>query len=161
MSNFFPVSADRAAEAYSAALLRCQQYRFAASARRAVAAAFDGAYCTKALEPKFSALFPGDRVHYYSASYSGDKFLIIGRTTATGARLNVEMRLCRKCNKRINAAELIETAEDYEQRLSNLEAALKSFYANIQQYNVLCGCFITARDRVADVINCLDQPGSF
>lgn len=161
MADFWPVSADRAADAYAAALLRCQQYRLAIAARRAVAAAFDGAYCTKALESKFAALFPGDRVHYYSASYSGDKYLIIRRTTASGAHLETEMRLCRKGERHISTAALIESAEDNEKRLAQLEAAIETFYDNIAQYNVLCNCVRSAHSRVADVIHCLDHTYSF
>ena len=161
MSDFYPVSADRANEAYAAALQRCQEYQFAASARRAIAAAFDGAFCTKALEPRFAALFPVDHVHYYTSSYSGDKFLIVRRTTAAGARIETEIRLCRKGEKRISAAALIAAAEDNENRLIKLQTALDSFYDNIGQYNTLCQCVRAARDRVSDVMYCLDRPGSF
>lgn len=161
MSDFWPVSVDRAADAYAAALVRCQQYRLAASARRAVAAAFDGSYCTKALESKLSALFPGDCVHYYTASYSGDKMLIITRITSTGTTIRTEIRLCRKGEKRISAAPLIESAEYNEQQLASLEIALASFFDNIGQYNTLCSCLRAAHSRVSAVMNCLDHSGSF
>lgn len=161
MSDFWPVSADRAADAYAAALLRCQQYRFAAAVRRAIAAVFDDAYCTKALEPKFAALYPDDRVYYYTASYSGDKMLVITRQTDTGATLKTEIRLCRKGEKRIDKATLIQSAEWHEQQLYNLESSLTSFYDNIQQYNVLCNCIRSAHDRVASVMYCLNRSGNF
>ena len=161
MSDFWPVSPDRAGEAYAAALVRCQQYQFAAYVRRAIAAAFDGAYCTKSLEPKLSALYPDDRVYYYTASYSGDKMLIVTRTTATGATVKTDVRLCRKGEKRINAAELIKSAEFNEKQLSDLRTALESFYDNIGQYNVLCNCMRAAYSRVSAVMYCLDRPGSF
>lgn len=161
MSDFWPVSTDRAGDAYAAALVRCHQYRFAASARRTIAAAFDGAYCTKALEVKLSAHFPGDHVHYYTAPYSGDKMLLITRSTATGTTIRTEIRLCRKGEKRISAAGLIESAEFNEKQLSDLQTALESFYDNIAQYNVLCNCLRAAHSRVANVMYCLDRPGSF
>ena len=161
MADYYPLSIDRANDAYAAALLRCQQYHFAAQVRRTIAATFGPAYCTKALEPKFSALFPGDRVIYYSASYSGDKILSITRTTATGALLKTSVRLCRKGERYINTAELITSAEDDEKRLEHLQTLLVGFYDNLAQYNVLCDCVHAARGRVADVIYCLDNVYSF
>lgn len=161
MSDYYPISTDRANDAYAAALLRCQQYRFAANVRRAIAAAFDAVYCTKALEPKFAALYPDDRVIYYTASYSGDKILSVTRITATGALLKTSVRLCRKGEKRINTAELIASAEDDEKRLEHLQSLLVNFYDNLAQYNVLCNCVRSARSRIADVIYCLDNVYSF
>lgn len=151
------ITAEKAADAFAAALLRCQQLRFAADARRAIAAALDGAYCTKALLPRFAALFPGDRVHYYTASYSGHKMLIITRTTATGARLEADFMLCRRGEKRIDTAHLIETAADYDQRRARIEQSLSDFYENLAQYNVLSTCLSTARGKIADVMYCLDR----
>lgn len=161
MSEYWPISTDRAAEAYAAALHRCEEYRFAAATRRAIAAAFDNAYCTKALAPKFAALYPDDRVYYYAATYSGDKLLVISRTTAAGTRLKSEIRLCRKGEKRISAAALIESAEDSEKRLAQLESSIAVFYDNLAQYNVLCNCVRAAKSRVADVMYCMDHCYSF
>lgn len=151
------ITADKAADAFAAALLRCQQLRFAADTRRSIAAAFDGAYCTKALLPRFAALFPGDRVYYYTASYSGHKMLSITRTTATGARLEADLMLCRKGEKRIDTARLIETAADYDQRRARIEQSLSDFYDNLAQYNVLSQCLGAVRSKIADVMYCLDR----
>lgn len=161
MSDFWPVSTDRANEAYAAALLRCRQHQFSALTRRTVAAVFGGVYCTKALEPKFAALFPDDSVYYYAASYSNDKRLVIRRQTDTGTVLRSDIQLCRKGEKRINAAELIKSAEWHEQQTEHLEAALATYWDNIQQYNVLCNCLRAAYSRVCPVMYCLDRPGSF
>lgn len=151
------ITADKAADAFAAALLRCQQLRFAADARRSIAAVFDGAYCTKALLPRFAALFPGDRVYYYTASYSGHKMLSITRTTATGARLEADLMLCRKGEKHIDTARLIETAADYDQRRARIEQSLSDFYDNLAQYNILSQCLGAVRSRIADVMYCLDR----
>lgn len=160
MSDFFPISPDRAGEAYAAALLRCRQYQFAADARRTIAAALSGVYCTKALAPKLAALFPAARVHYYTASYSGDKCLIV-TSTAPGPSLRTEIRLCRRGEKRVNGADLIESAAFNEKQRASLEALLPSFYDNLAQYNVLCQCVRSARDRIAAVMYCQDRPGTF
>ena len=161
MSDFWPVSTDRANEAYAAALLRCRQHQFSALTRRTVAAVFGGVYCTKALEPKFAALYPDDRVYYYTASYSGDKMLVVSRQTETGATLKAEIRLCRKGEKYVDEAELIKSAEWHEQQIERLETALAAYWDNIQQYNVLCNCLRAAYGRVCPVMYCLDRPGSF
>lgn len=160
MADFFPISPDRAGEAYAAAVLRCRQYQFAAEARRTIAAAFSGAYCTKAIEPKLAALFPDARVHYYTASYSGDKCLIV-TSTAPGPSLRTEIRLCRHNVKRVDGADLIQSAEFNDKQRASLEALLPSFYDNLAQYNVLCSCVRAARDKVAAVMYCQDRPGTF
>lgn len=151
------ISLEKAADAYAAALLRCQWCSFSASTRRAIAAAFDGAYCTKALLPKFAALFPDCRVYYYTASYSGHKFISITRTTASGAKLETDIRLCLKGEKRVNTAAMIESAEDYDRRRARIEQSLADFYDNLAQYNVLSACISTARGKIADVMYCLDR----
>lgn len=161
MSDYFPISSDRAADAYAAALLRCRQYQFAALAHRTVAAVFGGVYCTKAIEPKAAAVYPDDHVYYYISSYCGDKNLVICRETATGAVLKADIRLCRKGERHVNEAELIKSAEWYESQAERIKSSLADFWDNIQQYNVLCNCLRASHDRVGPVMYCLDRPGTF
>ena len=83
--------------------------------------------------------------------------LSVTSTTATGAKLEADFLLCRKGEKHIDTAHLIETAADCDQRRLRIEQSLPDFYDNLAQYNVLSTCLSAAKGKIADIMYCLDR----
>lgn len=126
-----------AQEAYAGAAVAQATHAESAKTARKLAAAFDGAFVSCKLQEKIQALFPARRVHYYAAS-SGDKYVSFSEPGGTSANpRRFEIRLARKGERRIGAADLIRQAESSEEWAKRYAAHLEIFWDRIGQYNAL------------------------
>lgn len=133
------ISTATAQEAYASTTTAQAMHAESAKTARKLAAAFDGAFVSCKLQEKIQGLFPAWRVHYYAAS-SGDKYVSfneMGGTPANPRRFVI--RLARKGERQIDAADLIRQAESGEELATRYAAHLEIFWDRIGQYNALAG----------------------
>ena len=160
MSQTFPISQSRAAEAYEAAAQHVERYRWYARAIRKVAAAIDGAFVSTRLSEKITPLFPDCRVHYFKRDFNGDKYIAVYRPNDNYTH-DLQIRLARKGDRYVSAAALIEQAEYYEKQVKEISESLEGFFEYLGQYNVLAKALSHARGQISAVMYCLDRPGDF
>ena len=133
------ISTATAQEAYASTTTAQAMHAESAKTARKLAAAFDGAFVSCKLQEKIQGLFPAWRVHYYAAT-NGDKYVSFNKMggTSTNPR-RFEIRLVRKGERRIDAADLIRQAESCEEWVKRYAAHLEIFWDRIGQYNALAG----------------------
>ena len=130
------ISTATAQEAYdSTARVQALGTETAKMARR-LATALDGAFVSCKLQEKIQALSPEWRVHYYAA-FDGSKYASFSDPASSARRF--EIRLARKGEKRIDAAELIQQAEHCEEWVKRYSSHLEIFWDRLGQYNALAG----------------------
>lgn len=145
------ISADRAADAYAAALRTAREYRDKAQMIDKIAAVLDGVQCTRRIVDKVAPLFSDLRVSYYAASYSNDKYLYF-----SGADGHFDVRVARSGVKRVEASELTAQAEYYRHEADDLTAAAAEFYDTVQQYNIAAAYADQMRAKITPVMCCID-----
>lgn len=126
-------------------------YRRSADAARRIAENFNGAYITKRMEDKILAILPGaKRVWFYQANYTDHVSVHISFSDHYDREEISEIVLCRKDNRRLDAAKLIEYAKSEELNAMNCENLLGRIDCIVEKYEAIAKQYAEIEDDLND-----------
>ena len=142
------ISTDDANSAYFAGVRKARRLRERAAAVRAIAAALDGAYITKRLEPKLREMFPGMRSACIDKdTYSARKYVYLH--DGTGSYYDAwHIDLRAGDDNRVNGEQMKQNAAHDDEEAAQIEAALARFTEIVCQYNALATAYAGIYDEL-------------
>ena len=122
-----------------------------AANKRIIADRLKGQYITKRLEPMLQTMFPGAVRAYLSQSYERVEVNI--SYSANNYYDRDCITLCKTDNRHIDAAAMIESAENQEQSAAALEASLKHIETMVAAYNGIVADYATIHSDLKKFLN--------